>query len=258
MKMTYRKTNRKNPKKKSIVFIIVAVFILILINFSGVIFPQSIARGISLPFIKIKEIVSKPFNGSTSYFGSKRSLSEENEELRQKVSALEFKLLQERVRSKDDTEEFTESNNSPEGFQARVLVRPPFSPYDTFIIAIDNNEISEGNNVFVMGSFVGNVNSVHGDTATVKLRSSSGENTVVRIGDVDAEAVGKGGGRFTVTVPKDVDVEAGDIVTVPNLGAVVMGVITEIQASEAGSFNILHFSMPVSLSKISFVTITSN
>ena len=61
-----------------------------------------------------------------------------------------------------------------------------------------------------------------------------------------------------MTVPRDVEVETGDIVTVPHLGAVVMGVITEIESSEAGSFNILHFAMPISLSKISFVTVTSN
>lgn len=260
MKMTYRKTSRTSSKKKWIISVLVAIFILVVINLSGLIFPQSITRGIVLPFIKIKEVVLTPFNGLSAYFGSKNNLLKENEELKQEVSALEFKILKEKVRLKDNLEEEYEGEFSPDGLQARVLIRPPFSPYDTFVISTDgfSGEIQEGNNIFVLGYFVGNIASIQGDTAIIKLRSSSGEKTVVRVSGVDAEAVGRGGGRFVVTIPKDVAVEIGDVVTAPGLGGHIIGAITNIEAGESGSFNFLYFSIPASLSKISFVTVTRN
>ncbi|MDA8611490.1 hypothetical protein N9L18_01330 [Candidatus Pacebacteria bacterium] len=264
MMMIYQKTNKRKSgsKRKWTISFLVIVFILIAINVSGVLFPQSVARNISSPFIKIKEAVLSPMSGTLSYFSSKKSLSKENEELKQNVSALEFRLLKEQLRLKDDEDEIEESELSPDGEQVRVLIRPPFSPYDTFVISNNYNgqdvSIEVGDRVFLLGAYIGNVESINSDSAIVKLKSSSGEKTVVRVGDIDGEAVGKGGGRFTITLPKDLEVEIGDIVTVPSLGPVIIGLITEIEESEAGSFNTLHFSLPVSVSNASFVTIVKN
>lgn len=254
MMMNYR---GRNKKRKFVITIITVIVMLLLINLLNIVLPQSIIRKVSYPIIKLKELAISPFGGVSAYFISKKSLQNENENLRQKNSALEFNLLREKVKSKNELEELKEQEFSPTGIQSRVLIRPSFSPYDTLVIE-NKDGIGEGDNVFIMGSFVGNVTSIDGNSAVVKLRSLSGEVTVVRVGNIDAEAIGQGGGRFTITVPKDVEVNIDDIVTVPYLGPTIMGVIKEIETDDSGSFKVLYFSIPVSLSSISFVTVVPN
>jgi len=137
-----------------------------------------------------------------------------------------------------------------------VLTRPPFSPYDTFIVT--NNGITVGSDVYVRGVLIGYVEDVYMYTARVRLLSSPDTNTVVRIGTVDAEAVGHGGGRYRISLPKDVPVAAGDVVVAPDRGYQLLGTVSAIDDSEAGSFKTVHIALPTSLSDITTVTIAPN
>ena len=254
-----RQDKRKNKNKRRVfIFVVIVLVLIFLMNVFNIEFPKTVSRSVAWPFVKAGDMLSEPLSGFISYFNSKNSLSKENEELKQKVSALELSLLKEKIRSQEDLEIQEEKDNSPEGEQFKVLTRPPFSPYDTLIVELEDKSIFIDKGVFVSGVFIGNVSEIYGNgTAVIKLRSSSGEKTVVRISEVDAEAIGKGGGRYLVTIPKDVDVSLNQIITVPGIGNEVIGVVTKIDDSGSGSFKDIHFSTPVSLSKITFVTVSN-
>jgi cell shape-determining protein MreC len=113
-----------------------------------------------------------------------------------------------------------------------ILKKPPYTVYDSYIIDVSNyKDISVGDRVFAIGNILlGEVVEKNKTYAKVKLYSSHDEKFDVFIGsnNIQATAVGLGGGAFEVVLPKDSKVKVGDAVTIPNLEVSIFGIVKNV------------------------------
>lgn len=259
MKMNYhlKSSKRKKSSTKKIV-IAIAVFVLIISLFK-VDSINSIVRKISSPIISIFDVAKRPLENTLS--------TDSKKDLKEKVSWLEseLNLLQVRYSNLSYLEDENRILNEILGRKdtvekliiADVLIRPPQVPFDTIVVNKGTDEnIKNGDKVYAFETLIGIVENVSNSTSHIKLLSSSGEKIPVRLNnDIDAEAYGRGGGRFVITLPKDIVVEVGSIVSITDSYAPVFGSIQESSEDEASTFQILYFNFPFSLSSIEIVEI---
>lgn len=223
---------------------------------------------ISSPFLKTKNLLAEGIANSAQFLRSKRSLVFENENLKMQIreSESEFGLLAFEF-LKQENESLKELLgreilNIKDTILAVVLDRPNVSPYDTFIIDIGKSfGVEKGNNVFAQGNvFIGKIDEVYSNTSTVKLFSSPGEITKVSIGlqNISANAKGRGGGNFIVELPRGVEVEKGDIVTIPSIDIRIFAVVEEIEANPSDPFITILFKNPVNMNDIKWVQVVKS
>lgn len=241
MMMNYR---RKNKKKLLIVFF--ALLLIIGFSFLHINWPQSSVRYISRPIISVKNFFVSPFKNIFTTFRDKKDL--EN-----KISQLEDEL--EKLKISSLSQNKMELDRISNGIVLEVLSRPPFSIYDTLILSKNNQDVQVGDLVFAKGAYIGEISEIDLNTAIVKLRSSSGEKTVVRVAGVDIEAEGHGGGQFQIKIPKDLEINVGDAVIVPSLNNILLGEVGSIEEDLIGTFKTVYFNIPVSFQSIDFVTV---
>ncbi len=115
---------------------------------------------------------------------------------------------------------------------ATVIARPPQSPYDTLLIAAGSATGARvGMEVFAStGTPIGVVDRVTDDYATVRLFTSSGEETLGWIGSKATPVTlrGTGGGTFSVAVTRPSSAAVGDHVYVPGPQMLPIGIVSRI------------------------------
>ena len=79
----------------------------------------------------------------------------------------------------------------------------------------------------------------------------------VFVGDnnISVNAEGAGGGNFTANLPRDIGVNKGDIVTIPDMSANVFAIIEEIENNPTDPFVKILFKNPVNMNEIKWVWI---
>lgn len=256
--MTYlRQTKRKKENKNRLIFLITLFFIL-LFGFSNVVFPNKLTHAIAYPIIKIKDVVVYPFSNFGSYLKTKKTLIKEKEELLEEIADLKVSNFEAKLVEAENTElrEILDRKKEDDAFTfAHVLVKPPQSLYDTLVIDLGEGNISTDQKIYSKGIEIGKVEIVYEKTSIVKLYSSSGTKIQVLInGKNSAEAIGQGGGRFTTVIPKDIEVNEGDVVSI-NGENKVFGIIQKVESTDANSFQTLFFNTPVNINEINIVEI---
>ena len=117
---------------------------------------------------------------------------------------------------------------------AGVIGRPTELPYDVFLIDQGKKDgVSELAPVFAgSDQAVGYIAKAYARTSVVVLVSSPDIKSTVYIygPDIYTTAVGMGGGVLRVSVPQGIDLEEGNIVVMPTLGAGVYGEITFVES----------------------------
>jgi cell shape-determining protein MreC len=140
---------------------------------------------------------------------------------------------------------------------ATVLVKPFLSAYDTLIIdtgSLDGVKIND--KVLAEGSiYIGYVSEVFDSTSKVILYSSPGEKVKVLIGNnnIEKEALGLGGGNFTVQIPREIDVKEGDSVVMPSVSTNVFGIVEKVEFKESDSFQNILFKNPANIYELKWV-----
>jgi cell shape-determining protein MreC len=250
MMMHYRKKN-----KKSYLLFFVVTLVILLLGFIGLRWPQAVARTFSNPIITVKNVVTKPFSIIYTTFKSKKALEQKVMSLEEELIKSKISLISQNFVNSQIEDYNLELEKKTQGEISKVLNRPPFSPYDTLLILKGDNQIEVGDLVFVHGLYVGEIASTDNYTATVKMRSSSGEKTVVRVGHVEIEAEGKGGGQFIIKIPKDLELNVGDAVMVPSLNYSLIGSVGEIKEDPVATFKTVYFSIPIAFEDMNFVSV---
>lgn len=142
---------------------------------------------------------------------------------------------------------------------AGILSKPNKSPYDTLVIdAGENENIEVGNLVFALGNIpIGKVAEVYGDTAKVTLFSSAREKTEVVLSGQNAfvEIIGRGGGNFEMTLPRDFIVEAGREVVLPGINPYVVARVVTIISDPRDAFSKALLVSPVNIFELKFVEV---
>src|SRR3989344_4942149 len=232
--MSYLLDKRKKRKK----FLKLLGLVLALVIF--IYFQNPIFRGLSYaaqivfrPFLSAGESVGGKFSSWGGYFQFKKSLQRENENLKLKLSEMEAQIANWGILSDENIklkEIFGRSENR-ELILAAILAKPDHSPYDTLIIDTGSKiGIEAGSIVFAYGDVpVGRVSDVYPDSSKVILFSNPGEKTEVLIsgklaspdasqgGDIFMQVVGRGGGNFEMTLPRDLMLEKGTEVQLPGI-----------------------------------------
>lgn len=194
------------------------------------------------------------------YLKSKKSLSEENQKLKEEINNLvslnadrnslleENTILQEKI-GRSDTKEYVFAN---------VLERPGFSPYDFLVVDIGASKgISVGNKVFYNNFVLGEVVEVGTNVSKIELFSAPGKLTEVLMGDkkMPVKATGQGGGVFEVLLPKGIDVKVGDAVVLSEDVKKIFGFVGGLSDNDSDSLERVFFSLPVNIYEINLVSI---
>lgn len=250
--------NRTQRKKRQlfVIFIVTAIF-LVVINISNSFLPKGVIRAIVTPVMPLQLMFVEKSDQVSNFFLEKELLRTRLSESKEENIALRNEKLLLLALLDDAGKEYTEESFTITGDVEKVLVRPPFTPYDTLLVAKKHNyEI--GADVFARGVLVGVIKEITGDIAQVELFSQSGNKTTARVGDIDIEVDGIGGGGLRASVPKDYSIPSGTPV-IKDIGetVVVVGVVVERDVDENSSFAELYISSTASLQSLRYVTIVS-
>ncbi len=152
--------------------------------------------------------------------------------------------------------------SSTKYFLAPIIKKPPFSAYDSYIVNIGNtDEVKVGSRVYAIGNvLLGEVVEKNGSFAKVKLYSSYGEKFNVNIGknNIQTIATGQGGGSFESILPKDVKIQVGDTVMIPNLELSVFGIVKSVYIQPERAFSTILFSQPLNIYEQEWVLIDTH
>lgn len=207
-----------------------------------------------------------------NFFTSKAALQIRNQKLEDKIQALEARLADYRL-LEDENRQFKQQlgfngflNTGEEGGSqfvvplfARVLTKPPQTPYGSFIIdARSSQGIKKGDIVLTPGRVaIGEVEAVFTGTATVRLFSAPGTETPALLGaqEVPFTAFGRGEGNFVIRAPRDSSIAVGDTVALAGEPLIFLGSINAVLSEPADPFKIAIFRTPLNLSELTHVEI---
>lgn len=237
--MNYRRRNKK------IFFIIIFLIIILFFGFLKISWPQQIVKNVSAPIVNVKNFFFSPFKNLITTFKDKKELENKVKELEEELNKTKIALI--------SKQSINTTNIADADFQ--ILSRPPYSLFDTLLISKNNSNLNIGDLVFFDNVYIGEIFELSENTASVKLKSLSGEKTVVRVGGIDGEAQGLGGGQFLINIPKDLEVEIGDVVVVPELNNILIGVVGSVEQDSTGTFQNIRFSIPISFQGMDFVQV---
>lgn len=140
------------------------------------------------------------------------------------------------------------SSNTKDRILARVLSKPPESPFDTLVLGSGSFEgVSIGEKVFLSDTLlVGIITDVTPHTSLVNLFSGSGEKTIVESTRTGAsiELQGHGGANFIMNVPKDSDILWGDNFVYPALQSKILATVYFVDAAPQNSFKTIYLKIP--------------
>jgi cell shape-determining protein MreC len=258
MRMIYHPKN-KNKKNNWFTILIILIIILFITIFADSLIRKG-ANNTTGNFWKIREYVFYPFNALITGFKSKKeleilnqNLNEENKKL--KIENLTVQILKNENETLKNIIQKNQNLNS-ENLILKVLQSPPFSPYDKLIVARQNQEIFVGEKVYFGNLALGLVEEVNDKTILIKLLSSPDQKIQARINDTyNVEIEGRGNLSFIAFLPKDIDINKGDVVSLPDEHISVLGVVQEIKTTEASSFQEIYLHFPLEFSTIRFIEI---
>jgi cell shape-determining protein MreC len=261
--MNYLRDNRlaagrRQRKIRTVIFS--AIFILLVILVRKPIFNilSTVASGLGIPFWTATNTVKEEVSGMLQ---SKQSLLEENKKLNDELMQGIAEAADRKVLLDENLElkKILGRSGGKSLTLAAILAKPNKSPYDTLVVdtGADLN-IKEGQRVFAYGNiFIGTVAQVYANTSLVKLFSTPKETTDVTLGDKNAfvQAIGRGGGNFEITVPKDQDVPMGSEAVLPGITPYVLGIAEEIISDPRDPFQKILFRSPINVQDLKFVQI---
>lgn len=195
-------------------------------------------------------------------FKSKQSLFDDNRALSEKLRELEADLADRELLLRENAELKEILNRKPpeENFiLAVVLSKPNRSLYDTLIIDLGATEgLVVGSRVFAYGDIlIGQVAEVYDKTSKVRLFSTPQEKTEIVLpeSNVFLEMIGRGGGNFEISIPRDLNVEVGTEVSSTGIRSYVLGKIEKIISDERDPVAKVLVQSPVNIFELKFVQI---
>lgn len=236
-----------------------------------------IGHFIGLPFWNTANIVEDKGSSILDTTRSREALLAENAALRDRIelSDLKSEAYDAVLSENEHLKELMGRNDKEHTILARVLSRPPFEVYDTFVINVGMRDgITLGALVYGKGSFViGSISRIMDRTAVVTLASAPGETRTVMLAESstgervassssttlteDHELVftGIGGGGFRAQVPKQLRIAPGTIMALPTENPSFIGVTTAEYVPEDGSLKEIYGTLPFGINSLEWVKV---
>ncbi|MBX4210962.1 rod shape-determining protein MreC [Candidatus Parcubacteria bacterium] len=254
------KSSKPEPKRGIGLFITLGALLLI-VGFSKFVVPNFGARvlaAVGVPLWTAEQHIT-PLAYIDALFSSKAALLQENDKLKQVLLDAKLRLdsLDILKKENDELKALMGRYEKHDIVLASVLVKPPQSPYDTFILDVGQVQgISVGDPIVVSENvFIGEVSEVFARSSKAKLFSTASHETSVIIErtKIPAVAVGKGGGNYSIKLPRQLEITKGDKVILPGLTTAILGSVEEIITGSTDSFQEILFKTPINLSALRFV-----
>ncbi len=197
-----------------------------------------------------------------SFFRAKSSLVAENKEFEERISFLEQSRVDYAALERENRALKELLHRVPETHDlvlAYVLAKPNQTPYDTFIIDAGREDgIIAGDAVFAGGvSIIGEIETVYARTAKARLFSSPNMSVNVLLGEegLALTARGLGNGTFSLEVPRDTAVEAGDDVFLPQRPPVFFGTVEAVGSGATDPVKIVLFRSAVNAAELKWIQV---
>lgn len=203
------------------------------------------------------KVLTETSKTRSTLISENRALSEENQKLKAQLLSDQAELTKWQALEKAWGRLTTEVG----GVAALVISQPNRSPYDTLIIDIGtkNSErtLSAGMTVASDGVLLGKLARVNAYTSQVRLYSAPGEELNVLIGEsrVPALAVGRGGGNFSISLPRSVIIKPGDVVAAPTTTPSLLGVVGAVDNNPKNPFQTILFRSPLNIFELPAVIV---
>jgi cell shape-determining protein MreC len=252
--MTYRQRNKTKHKG---VKIIGSIFLLFLIlRLFNVSFVSNMFDGTVNYFLESNVYVLSPIKNTLMYFKDKKDLQDRVQKLQSENTDLKLDNLL----NKNITQEFEYFKNQfgevpQQNNMFKVILRPPFTPFDMIKIAGKLDAYNVGDFVFYKNILIGKISEKDNQYATVELLSSPDKKIPVTVKGTQLEAQGLGGGRYVFETSKEFDIKESDPIVYPNQTVLILGVVEFIETKEQDLFKKIYFNLPTSLDTISYVSI---
>ena len=224
-----------------------------------------VLKFVTYPIWVTKNEITEQLINPASFLVSKKQLLISNRQLKKDILEAEMMLADRNNLLKENIElkEILGRVRAPgDLILATVLVKPNVSVYDSLIVDAGKNlDIKRGNKVFAFGNIViGEVDKVESKMSKVRLYSSAQTQTNVSVGlyNIPAVAIGRGGGDFEIKLPKELNIEEGDPVTIPNINSFVIGSVVMISTSPTDSFQTLLVKSKINLFELRWVGISKD
>lgn len=257
----YRPGERRT--KITLIFAAIAVVFIMGIEWLAPQFFPGLFTSIARPFW-ITE-----FSIESGSLSSPSALLAENESLRRQLAddAVRLASYQDLQHQNDDLKALMGRASTTSRILAAVLIRPPHSAYDEFIIdAGEDKGFSSSSIAYAPGNVpIGMISEALQDTSTVVLFSSPGQRSDVLIGPshISATAIGQGGGQYSAQLPQAAKVSEGDEVIAAGQSASIsaasapMGVVSAIIRDPTQPFETVLFAPPINIYQLRWVLVDS-
>ena len=223
---------------------------------------SSIANPIAAPFLRLGASVNTVARNLFPFFKTNKTLIEENTSLKNALGDANGKLLTYALLLEENKalkESFGRTVYEPQ-ILASVLSKPSRSSYDTLIIDVGLREgVSQGDLIIAFETVaIGSITEVFSHTSKVTLFSSPEQKTTVRLeaSNLAKEIIGQGGGAFVFTLPRDIAVSRGEMLSLPGLNQKVVGIVTNIQTFPDNPFQSITAKLPINIFELERVFVT--
>lgn len=259
MTMNYLLRNKaKSGRQKFLrTALLIFIFLIALLVFAPDLFGKNLRR-VASPLWALKENILNNTSLGAS-FKSKSALLAQNEDLLQKLREANASLASynELEAENQEMRKVLGALGGRESVWAEVIVRPPLSLYDTFVVKIYSDDVRPMQKVLAYGAtLIGEVSEVDGGTALIRLYSAPGNHfeAVLEASGQQVEVAGTGSGNFVFEVPKAIVVGIDEKVFFSGTKNVI-GTVRAIEEKSSDSFKTIYLRSPINIYQLRAVQI---
>jgi rod shape-determining protein MreC len=268
--MSYQHSNTNSAKGLRYILPIIPVLVAVLLVVARVDMPATLAEpahAFARPFWQMREGVTAMVVATYDSMSSTESLVSENISLHNEVSSLRRENFNARIIAHENERLRTlvgrSSDDNPKQISAIVLNNDALSAYDAFILDAGKQSgvLLDALVISPEGIAVGRVTRLFEKTSVVTRFSSPSLSTEVLIQGtttVHAKMVGYGGGTMLLTLPRDMEVSLGDMVSLPNLEATPLGQVAEVLSAPEDAYKHVYARTPTNLFELRYVFVDTD
>lgn len=217
---------------------------------------------VAQPLWSAKQFVADISDEFFAYLASKQALNDEIRVLRNSVISGEAELADRRLLLEENRKlkEILGRRVSERRILATILVLPPQSPYDSFVLDVGRDlGVAVGDEVLLENVVLGRIKKVFSRTSVAELLSNAGNKVdavLIHEGySIPLQAEGEGGGFLKAVLPREVEVVKGDLITLSGIHSRVVAKVEVIEDGTSDSFQTIYFKIPVSMTGLRFAEI---
>lgn len=255
------KNNRRDRQSLKPILIALSVFVFsALTYFFWPQFLNQVLATVARPIWEVEGSTLASLENIITLIKSKEALLDENSRLKLEIDSARNNMIGfERLKDENiELKKLLGRTEKGEKVLSAILAKPNRTIYDTLILDVgQNGAIKKGDYVMDSGFIIGTIEEVYAETSKASLFSTAGNVFPVLIGknNIEAEALGRGGGNFTVKLARAESVQNGDLIIQPGINPKFFGSILNIESKITDSFQTLHFVLPVNVNQIHWVII---